>query len=66
MKAMMQNKIPKKAAIVKGTVVKATMPSMAYLNNFQKHHFVSPTTLSTFSNSNHFVLYPTKLHNPFD
>ena len=64
--AMKQNRTPKNAAMVNGTVVKATIPSMAYLNNFQKDHFVSPATLSTFSNSNHFVLYPTKLHNPFE
>ena len=28
---------------------KATIPSTAYLNNFQKDHFVLPAALSTFS-----------------
>ena len=65
-KAMKQNKTPKKAAIVRGAVVKATIPSMAYLNSFQKLHFVSPATRSTFSNSSHFVLYPTKLQSPLE
>ena len=48
-KAAKQIIIPKIAAIARGKVVKATIPSMAYLNSFQKDHFVSPATLSTFS-----------------
>ena len=44
----------------------AVIPSNAYLNNFQKDHFVSPATLSTFSYSIHFVSNPTKLNNPFE
>ena len=52
-KAIIKNRIPKTVAIVKGRVVNATIPSIAYLNNFQNDHFVSPATLSTFSYSNH-------------
>mgnify|MGYP004536399991 CR=1 FL=1 len=65
-KAIKHIKIPNTAAIDKGAVVNATIPSIAYLNNFQKDHFVSPATLSTFSYSNHLVSKPTKLNNPFE
>ena len=51
-----QNRKPAIEAIAKGAVVKATIPSMAYKNNFQNYHLVSPATLLTFSNSSHFVL----------
>ena len=57
---------PSIAAIDSGTVVKATIPSIAYKNNFQKDHFDSPATLFTFSYSNHLVLNPTKLNSPFE
>ena len=51
-----QNIIPNTDANIKGVVENAVIPSIAYLNNFQNDHFVSPATLSTFSNSIHFVL----------
>ena len=44
-KAIKQKRMPRNAAMVKGAVVKATIPSIAYLNNFQNDHFVSPATL---------------------
>ena len=50
-----QKKIPAIELIANGAVEKATIPSSAYINNFQKDHFVSPATLSIFSYSNHFV-----------
>ena len=56
--------IPISDAIANGAVEKATIPSMLYNNNFQKDHFVSPATLSTFSNSIHFVLNPTQPNSP--
>ena len=34
---------------ISGAVEKAVIPSNAYLNNFQKDHFVFPATLSIFS-----------------
>lgn len=36
------NKSPKTELIAKGAVEKAVIPSIAYLNNFQKLHLVSP------------------------
>ena len=39
---------PNIVAIVKGTVVKATIPSIAYLNSFQNDHFVTPSYLIDF------------------
>ena len=65
-KDIKQNIIPITALIVKGIVVNETIPSIAYKNNFQNDHLVSPATLSTFSYSNHFVLKPTKLNNPLE
>ena len=41
--------VPNQDAMLKGTCEKLMIPSIAYLNNFQKFHFVSPATLSTFS-----------------
>ena len=46
MKAIKQNIIPTNADITNGDVENAKIPSKAYLNNFQKFHFVSPATLS--------------------
>ena len=40
--------IPLHDAILRGTSEKLIIPSIAYLNNFQKFHFVSPATRSTF------------------
>ena len=51
---------------INGVVENAVIPSIAYLNNFQNDHLVSPATLSTFSYSIHFVSNPTKLNNPFE
>lgn len=51
--ATTQNKNPTIEAIARGAVENAVIPSKAYLNNFQKDHFVSP------SNSfNIFILNP--------
>ena len=52
-------KIPTNDANAKGFVENPIMPSIEYLNSFQKDHFVVPATLSIFSYSNHFVLKPT-------
>lgn len=54
-----QHNIPKTDAIDNGVVENAAIPSNEYINNFQKLHFVSPATLSTFLKGIHFVLYPT-------
>ena len=59
MKEIIQKRIPAIELIAKGAVEKATIPSIAYRNNFQNDHFVSPATHSTFSYSSHLVLYPT-------
>ena len=40
-----QKIIPRTDAKISGVVEKAVIPSIAYLNNFQKDHFVSPATL---------------------
>ena len=58
--------IPKIVAIERGRVVNATIPSIAYLNNFQQAHLLSPAILSTLSYSIHYVSKPTKLNNPFE
>ena len=63
-KAINNISIPISDAIANGAVEKATIPSILYNNNFQKDHFVSPATLSTFSNSIHFVLNPTQPNSP--
>ena len=42
-------KIPNQEAMLIGACEKLIIPSIAYLNNFQKLHLVSPATLSTFS-----------------
>ena len=55
-KAINNINIPISDAIANGAVEKATIPSILYNNNFQKDHFVSPATLSTFSNSIHLFL----------
>ena len=47
-------------------VSKAVIPSIAYINNFQKLHLVSPATLSIFSYSSHLVLKPTKANKPLE
>ena len=57
--AIKQNNIPIIELKTRGVVEKATIPSMAYRNNFQNDHFVVPATRSIFSYSNHLVLYPT-------
>ena len=64
--AITQNIIPNIDDNISGVVENAVIPSKAYLNNFQKDHFVSPATLSIFSYSSHFVSNPTKLNNPFE
>ena len=56
--------IPISDAIANGAVEKATIPSILYNNKFQNDHFVTHATLSTFSNSIHFVLNPTNPNNP--
>ena len=61
-----QNKIPNTDANTNGAVEKAIIPSIEYKNNFQKLHFVSPATLSTFSYSSHFVSKPTQPNIPFE
>ena len=53
-------------ASLNGIVVKPTIPSRAYLNNFQKDHFVSPAALSTFSYSRYYVSKPTHAKMPFE
>ena len=53
--AIKQKNKPSIDATTKGSVENAKSPSKEYKNNFQKLHFVSPATLSTFSYSNHFV-----------
>ena len=58
--------VPKPEAIIIGASEKLMIPSMAYLNSFQKLHFVSPATLSTFSYSSHFVLYPIQPNIPLE
>lgn len=58
--------IPKPEAIESGTSEKLTIPSNAYLNNFQKFHLVSPATRSTFSNGNQYVLNPIHPNIPFE
>ena len=45
MKEIIQKRIPAIELIAKGAVEKATIPSIAYRNNFQNDHFVSPATL---------------------
>ena len=64
--APIQNNMPNTEAIARGAVVNATIPSIEYLNNFQKLHFVSPAARSMFSYSNHLVRYPTQLKIPFE
>ena len=64
--AMKQNIIPVKEIMASGTVEKATIPSIAYVNNFQNDHFVFLATLGVFSYSNHFVFYPTNWNNPLE
>ena len=61
-----QKRKPAIEATPNGAVEKATIPSMAYKNNFQNDHLVSPAILSIFSNSSHLVLYPTKANNPLE
>ena len=47
--ATKQNNNPIIEENISGAVEKAVIPSNAYLNNFQKDHFVFPATLSIFS-----------------
>ena len=47
--ARKQKIIPMTEAMESGAVENAANPSMAYRNNFQKPHFVSPATLFLFS-----------------
>ena len=47
-----QKRIPTNEAIASGVVEKATIPSIAYWNNFQNDHLVSPATLSMFCHQN--------------
>ena len=65
-KANIHNNIPIIDAIANGAVENATIPSKEYKNSFQNDHLVSPATRSTFSYSNHFVLYQTKKKIPFE
>ena len=58
--------MPNLEDILMGACKKFTMPSIAYLNNFQKSHFVSPATLSTFSNVSQYVLNPIHPNIPFE
>ena len=64
--AIIENIEPKMEAICKGPTLKAVIPSKEYLNNFQKDHLVSPATLSTFSNSIHFVSKPIQPKIPLE
>ena len=64
--ATRQNTIPITDAITSGAVEKATMPSKAYRNNFQKDHFVSPADRSIFSYSSHFFRKPTQPKIPLE
>ena len=47
--AIKQNSRPINDANTSGVVENATIPSILYLNNDQKFHFVCPATRSTFS-----------------
>ena len=47
--AMIVKIIPLHDAIFKGASEKFVIPSIEYLNSFQKLHFVSPATRCTFS-----------------
>lgn len=49
-----------------GTVEKDTIPSIEYLNNFQKFHLVFPFFLSIFSYSKYFVSKPTQANIPLE
>ena len=44
---------------IKGVVEKAVIPSIPYLNNFQKDHFVFPAERTILSYSIHFISKPT-------
>lgn len=46
---MINSKKPSIDERASGIVENAVIPSREYKNNFQKDHFVSPATLSTFS-----------------
>ena len=64
--ATSENRMPKTEARTRGAVEKAIIPSREYLNSFQKLHFVSPATLSTFSYSSHFVSKPIQPNIPYE
>ena len=63
---MINSKKPSIDERASGIVENAVIPSREYKNNFQKDHFVSPATLSTFSYSIHLVLNPTQPKIPFE
>ena len=58
--------IPNNVEIDNGTVENATIPSIEYLNKDQRDQWESHSTVSMFSYSSHFVLYPTQLKMPFE
>ena len=57
---MINSKKPSIDERASGIVENAVIPSREYKNNFQKDHFVSPATLSTFSYSIHMEIKPTQ------
>lgn len=59
MNAMRQQKTPRKEESASGTVENPAIPSMEYLNNDQKFHFVFPAAHSIFSYEIQWVLNPT-------
>ena len=66
MKETIQNRMPRKEEMARGTAEKAVIPSREYLNSFQKLHFVCPAARSTFSYSSHLVSKPTQLNMPLE
>ena len=66
MKDINENTIPKNVDMDNGIVEKLTIASIEYLNKLQNDQLVSPTALSMFSYSIHFVLNPTHSNNPFE
>ena len=59
-------KSPHNEEIYNGTWEKLIIPSIEYLNNFQKLHFVFPATRSTFSYESQYVLNPIQPKIPFE
>lgn len=58
--------IPNQEAICRGICEKLAIPSIAYPNSFQKHHFISLATRSALSYDSQQVLYPIQLKSPFE